>query len=939
MSIRLTSFSDDCIDKLYFWTSGYLSVSQFDELLDKFNDEIAKHYFTKTSENNFIRLFTAVYDRTYLLKDCLFYPHYPGIIISLVSNSNYLTDIAVRNPEYLNWVLATDALNSGFDEHSFESDLRQMLSSYQNLNSKVNLLKSIKRKETLRIGLRDILGIQTLRETTTELSIIAKTLTAILFELCYESIQQKYKIKTIKNKYVLFALGKLGGGELNYSSDIDLMLAFEKNTLISKKIEYFEFLSEVIFLFIDFASSVTDTGFLYRVDFRLRPDGKNSLLCRTLGDTLQYYEIRGEDWERQMLIKTGFISGDKELFEYFINYVQPFVYPHSFSVSPIAQINKLRKITLDHLKDDRSIKLSFGGIRDIEFSLQALQLLNGGKNPDLRTGSSLKAIDALHEAKIISSNEKESLSKSYILYRKIEHFLQLMNDLQTHSIPIEGELLEKLSVHLGFISTNSFVKKVEATKKEVQKFYASILEEDVNSVSSDIEETVINYEDKQRAQRNILFLREGKGILEQRSFDNRTMNLFAEIELPLTEYLVKAGNPDGTLNNLVRIIKASKFPSLWYEACRNKSFLTALLKVAEFSQFSVDLFAEDAQLRELFLSGKSFQVINPVSTELSLKELRFCLAVQFTLGIIEQKDAAQTLSTVLKHRFNILFDEYFSSKKYKSKITAAAMGSFASGEMTFFSDIDLVFISKGCERYSSIQKDVFDFINNLREQLHPFTVDSRLRPEGKTSLIIWDINKYIDYLDKRAQTWELMSLSKLSFLSGSREIFSQLAEAVENRISLAECKSIKKDIYDMRIKLYPKSIGQINNRFHIKKSRGGIVDIEFIIQFLILCSPDLFLNAFGGNVMSLLDLLNNENKLLNDDADSLRDNYLFLKRTELVVQSLFNSGTSLLPVEDKKLELAAYLLGFNSREDFQIKLNKVIKMNSNIYSKIIAGDL
>ncbi len=329
---------------------------------------------------------------------------------------------------------------------------------FKTFNGKVTALRNLKRREFLRIGLMDVYLNEKVERITEELSFLTKSITSILFDLCYKEILLKNKIEKLSNKYCLIALGKLGGNELNYSSDIDLIVFTDKNTLINKRIYYNQIITETVQLFIEQASSISSKGFLYRVDFRLRPDGKNAPLCGTINQYLQYYELRGEDWERQMLIKSDFICGSYNLYKKFYSYLEKFIYPSSFSVSPLVQIKKLKSNIEKRVSEEDNIKLIPGGIRDIEFSVQALQLLNGGKNKSLRTGNTLTAISELNKTKLLSDAETKTFSEAYILYRRIEHYLQLMNNTQTHTIPDSGELLEKVSHHLGFNTSSEFRK-------------------------------------------------------------------------------------------------------------------------------------------------------------------------------------------------------------------------------------------------------------------------------------------------------------------------------------------------------------------------------------------------------------------------------------------------------------------------------------------------
>ncbi len=448
-SKKQSVLSKDFIEKLAEFSAGYLSEQEFEQLIKAFENEAALKYFSHSSESNLLRIITNRYDRILLLQDCIKYPHYVHVLLGISINSNYLTDILVRNPEFFYRIANPSDIKYRLDEEDFLKVIKDTTSVFKSFNAKLNSLKSLKRREILRIGLRDILGLSELKETVFDLSLLARGIASELFSLCYKEVLQKNDINKINHEYCIIALGKLGGNELNYSSDIDLIIIYDKDGKVKEK-QYSEIMNEVALLFIKAATSITDTGYIYRIDFRLRPDGRNSPLCKTYEEFINYYETRGEDWERQMLIKASFLTGNKTLYDKMMNYLSHFIYPSTFFISPQEQIKQLKKNIEKQLSSDENIKLIPGGIRDIEFSVQALQLLNGGRNKTIRTENTLDAIIKLESEKLLSTKEAETLRNAYILYRKIEHYLQLMNDIQTHSIPGKGETLEKLSSFLGF---------------------------------------------------------------------------------------------------------------------------------------------------------------------------------------------------------------------------------------------------------------------------------------------------------------------------------------------------------------------------------------------------------------------------------------------------------------------------------------------------------
>lgn len=938
--------SEEFVKKLAEISAGYLPFDLFDELINFIEAEAAKHFFDRTSESNLLRIISGRFDKASFLNDCIKYPNYLEILISISVNSNYLTDILVRDPENFYWISNPSNLNAKIDQKKFLKSLRDLISSYKTFQTKVNALRAIKRKELLRIGLKDILGISDLNETTEQLSTLAKVISSELFSICYSEILLKNGIrdkKKIKSKYCIIALGKLGGNELNYSSDIDLIIFYDKDQKISilpnqsnsENIikEYFEILIEAIYLFIESASSITSSGFIYRVDFRLRPDGRTSALCGSLQSYLNYYESRGEDWERQMLIKAGFLSGDRNLYDNFINHLSAFIYPGSFSISPVEQIKRLKFNVEKNLSDDKDIKLQAGGIRDIEFSVQALQLINGRRFPEIRTGNTLNAIEKLFEKKLLSEKEKEILNSAYIFYRRIEHYLQLMNDKQTHTIPSKGEILEKLSAYLNFKDHTKFNQEVSKKRKMVRNIFDSIAGEEKHDKKEIKSEFVkIIFENPQKAQKDFEFLREGKGLLGQKQFDQKTIGAFIEIEGALIAYLKKSLNPGLVLQNFVRIIKNSSFPSIWYKEFTDKKFFGIFLNLCEFSQKAVDLFAEDKKLREYFLTRNVFLKINTKSLrELDTKTILFTLSVQFTLGLIKYENVSKILSKFFREKINQTAQQIINSE---TKFFIAAMGSFGSSEMTFASDIDLVFVVKNSNSEIDIQKEFQELLINLKNDFKPFDVDCRLRPEGKNSQLVWELEGYKNYIAKRARTWEFQAFTKLNFITGKIVLFKNFISEIEKAIRLN--KNIRNDIFSMRKKIYPSDLSSLTKIINIRRSRGGTADIEFIVQLILLENPELFKKYRAkGNLKILADLSKNKKykTLL-----VLKNNFNFLKTLELNNQNIFNIASSTVKENVKENEMLAFKMNLESAIKFKKHLIKILKINNSFFEKYFEED-
>ncbi len=910
---------------------GYVDTTLIDNFIYSLEKNLFRFPINSETESNLYRILFSRYDKASFVYNCINYPIYSHLLIAIASSSNYLTDILIKDPEYFYWLTGNSILQSRLEEKSFQKETKKLLSSFNSFEAKLNSLKSLKRKETLRIGVNDILGYADIKTTISELSILAKTLADQLFVACYNHTIKRYKIK---NNYTLIALGKLGGNELNYSSDIDLILIFDKNIMIDNKKEYYELLTETVQLFIESSNTITENGYLYRVDFRLRPDGKSSPLCRTINDTLHYYETRGRDWERQMLIKASYVTGDKKLYKKFIDYLQPFIYPKSFSTSPVKQIKKLKSEIENKLSSDQNIKLVKGGIRDIEFSVQALQLLNGGAIPNIKTGNTLNAIRKLKLNNILSEKEADTFHSAYYLYRKIEHYQQLKNDRQTHEIPTDRSKLYSMSLYLGFRNSIEFETFLLRIRKNVRKVYDSIVNSKTGNADniSVIDEIIFN--DKKNAQRNFEYLESGSGIIKQRQFDIGTTLAFSNIEKVLIKYLKISNNPDKLLNNFVKIIRQVKLPSIWFKELRNKKFAKALFKVCEFSDKIIELLLDNPNLTDIILSKKVLETITIKDIHLyKTQELLLIITIQFTIGKISHRKFSRLLSNHIKLKINEAAKKTSTKNIELNNFLIAAMGSFSINEMTLISDIDLIFITN-LKSNKNITENYFQkFLTEINKQLKPFKCDCRLRPEGKSSQLVWNLDGYNNYLNTRAKFWELQSLCKISFISGNKRIFNKLIKTIEVKINDLDTKLIKKEMIAMRKKMYPVSYSRGKSLFNIKTSHGGLLDIDFIIQFFILSGKISYKNWRGKSLFKILDYLI-KTKRNKNEFKMLRNNLHFLKNLSVANQIVFNSRAYTLPSKKEDEIHLSKFLKFTDVKSFNEELLRVTNSNKIIFNKI-----
>ncbi len=919
--------SEDFYKFLVDSCEGALSPREIEILYNLFVNEASKHFFTSSSEANLIRIINSQFDKRAFLTESLTYNHHIEIIVAIASNSNYLTDILVRNPGYLYQIFDNDYLSTAIKYENLANEINTGLTKYKRFETKVNFLKNIKQRYLLKIAVNDLNG-ESLVKTTDGLSILAKAINYALFELCYTEILNKYEIKSTKRKYCLIALGKLGGNELNYSSDIDLMLFFDKNGKIgNSRKEYYEILEEATQLFIKSATQFTSKGYLYRVDFRLRPDGRHSPLARTLHDTITYYETKGEDWEKQMLIKSGYVCGSEKLYEEFQNFLQPFIYSQALNGNPAKAILRMKK-NIESRSSDANVKLFQGGIRDIEFSVQALQLINGKRIPQLRTPNTLNAINILEQHKLLTGEEAETFRTAYIFYRKIEHFLQLMNDKQTHTLPDNEELFSKMVYFLGFKNKNEFLTKLESFRASVREIFLSITQTDNKETGKSNGIESVKFSDVNRSRRYFTFLQNGTGLLNQKQFDRKTIELFSEIENSLIDYLNSAFLPDKTIENFAKIIEHVKFPSIWYGEFKNEKFFRDFLDICQFSQQTVDILTSNINLGELLLNKFSFlPVERDELNKITLQRLLLILSIQFTLRVIDR----ETFSQLLTEYFHSEISKLIESLNLNYDLFIAGLGSFGIKEMTFNSDIDLIVVAKDVRKIPEVQNIFQVILSEMVQLFKPFKVDFRLRPEGEGSPLVWDIEGYTKYLQNRARVWEFQALTKLDFIWGNRKLYERFKNEVSKSLKNFPIEKILSETKEMYNTLSKQSSGLSGSTTDVKKSKGTLITLDFIVQYLLLKNYWDYKNS-GMNFTGRINFLNTNKLISAEDAKAFLNNYLFLKYLELSIQNIFKTRRSVLPVKENKTRALEHFLNVS---DIKNKLNKVILENVKLHEKYI----
>jgi glutamate-ammonia-ligase adenylyltransferase len=381
-------------------------------------------------------------------------------MLQLFSTSQFFSDLLAKYPDYLDMLRVP--LRSSPNRVELQDTLQAEVDAAFEDSAVLRAFRRFRQRQLLRIGTNDIIRDRPLEEVTRDISRVADMALEVALTIALRTITKRFGEPMTKDgtpaRCVILAFGKHGGKELNYSSDIDLMFLYdEEGATRGKRVQSLgndEFFARVVSEVVRLLSSHTDAGQAYRVDLRLRPEGSRGPLARSLASTLAYYDTLGRTWERQALIKVRPCAGDIRLGEQFLKAIEPFVYRRYLSSGEIQGIKALkRRIEHQACRDgtnDTEVKTGFGGIRDVEFTIQFLQLLNGGDLAEVRQRNTLRAMQALAQVGCLTDQEHGILGDTYRFLRRVEHRLQLMCDLQTHRLPENPEELGRLAQRMGY---------------------------------------------------------------------------------------------------------------------------------------------------------------------------------------------------------------------------------------------------------------------------------------------------------------------------------------------------------------------------------------------------------------------------------------------------------------------------------------------------------
>lgn len=848
---------------------------------------------------------------------------------SLLAGSPFLKGLADRYPDCLTTgpaeiiaavcsVLASEVVSGG-DENVLKQNLR-----------------IARNKAALAIALADLKGQWLLDEVTENLTNVADACLNATINWLLRDAGRQGKLVGLDNDnpafgsgYVVMAMGKHGAHELNFSSDVDLIVLYDPEIApLGENVEPSTFFVRMTKRIVTVMQDVTKDGYTYRVDLRLRPDPRATQVAISFNAALNYYESMGQNWERAAMIKARPVAGDMELGARFLKEIQPFIWRKYLDFAAIAEVHSLKR-QIHAVKGHgeiailgHNVKLGRGGIREIEFFVQTQQLIAGGRNKFLRGIATLDMLDRLAEADWISSQAASDLKDAYRFLRQVEHRIQMVADQQTHQLPGDQQRFDDLAIFSGFADGASFAEKLRTTFELVQKYYDDLFEDSTVeegtgfnfSGDADDEETLLRLQQMGFGQPATISATI-KGWYAGRYRAMRTKvarERLTELLPRLMTALGRSGDPDGAFAAFDRFVSGLPTGIQLFSLLRaNPQFVDLIANILgaaprlaqEMSRRPQML---DAVLEPTFFSelpgkqeiAKTIELAVPATLDFDQvldqcrvvgREQMFRIGVRTLTDTMSPAEAGKAYS----HLAECLIERLLLSVKQDlqdrhgtvdgGQVAIVAMGKLGGKEMTSASDLDLIviydhdedaFTSSGPKQVSPNQ-----YFARLTQRLISaltaptpegvlYEVDMRLRPSGNKGPIATRISSFIDYQENSAWTWEKMALTRARVIAGDAAFKDRVSGAIRTSlVAERDEQTVFRDAADMRKTMLDNK--KPNSPWELKAISGGMVDLEFIIQVMQIINANSKPAVLSQNLLTAIANLASEDVLDQQTANQL----------------------------------------------------------------------
>ncbi|MBW2731071.1 MAG: bifunctional [glutamate--ammonia ligase]-adenylyl-L-tyrosine phosphorylase/[glutamate--ammonia-ligase] adenylyltransferase [Deltaproteobacteria bacterium] len=894
-----------------------------------------------------------------------------------------LSRLIARAPARRLALLYVPSLAQPWGREAMERDLRQRVFEGQSLDELREEICGLRNDHFVRLAGCEF-GATSLEVVGRELADLADACLEVALEASIAAQKKKHGPPLLEGDLpcsaAIIGMGKYGARELNFCSDIDVIFLYASDAGMAGTRSLHEFYAAVCRDVVSLLSEPSAEGYAFRVDLRLRPEGARGPLCNSLGAAESYYEAWGGPYDRLAWLKARHAAGEAGLGESLIATLRPFVFPRALGPEVVEQLRGLsRKIRAElamrHVTDGFDVKLGVGGIRDVEFFVQALQLLHGGRLPALQRRPTLESLEQLLFAGLISDDERTHLADAYDLYRRIEHRLQLYDGRQTHLLPDAGETREHVVAHLGY-EAEAFVSELEQRRGEVSAIYATLDEGDHPEDDQEVLPLLgrdVEREDLARVLLGLGFRQASWAagqieLLKEKPWGplgSRPSPEAERLAIPLFHELRRSPDPDAALGHFVALsLRYGAYRGFWRLFAENPVALRLLCSVLGTSDFLAKILARQPELLDhLLLAGQLTKIAEPtqMASELSRRlalvedaddpEQRFGVLERFhdeqmlRVGLLDiagqfpLERVWQQLSVLaeltLGHVYQAVLQQAVSrygapclADGVPATMAVLGLGKLGGAEMSYGSDLDLIFVYSG-EGQTSGAREVsnHEFFTRVAQRLiraltHAFvrgalySVDARLRPSGSQGTLVVSAQHFKDYNFRQGQLWERQVLIKARCVAGDAALGGDLERWIQHFIFegvAAQARGMPAEIVRLRQRIETELAGENPRFYNLKTGRGGLLDIEFLVQFWQSRGGKELPALRARATLEALEAARAAGVVDDERAKKLDVAYRFLRRLEGRLRVVQGKGEEHLEKEPWSLEVVARRLGYRQQ--------------------------
>ena len=889
------------------------------------------------------------------------------VIAQAIARSLFLRQTLERHPAQVRTLLESRLLSEPTSPDYLQARWNEYLVDVTNEPGLHAALRRFRREAQFRIIWRDLMRWADLPETMAATSAFAEVCIQGALGWLHETACEQYGTPWGKDpvsgseapqSLIVIGMGKLGGCELNVSSDIDLIFAFPGKGETrggGRSLDNQQFFIRLGQRLIQALDQITADGFVFRVDMRLRPYGQSGALALSFAALETYYQDQGRDWERYAMVKSRVVAGDPKAGRVLMESLRPFVYRRYIDFSAFESLRSMKAMISREVRRqglENNIKLGSGGIREIEFVVQAFQLIRGGRDRELQQRELLIILNELEALELLPSQVVNELREAYVFLRNLEHALQGMEDKQTQLLP-EDELSQaRVALIMGFDDWQSCQQGLAQHREKVATHFANIIatEEDEEGAQSSLDEgwfelwlaEVDEVSDTQWLEKNgyedpagslslLANLRDSRTVQTMQTQGRKRLNQFMPV---LLEALTEVESPSETLSRVLQLVEAIlRRTAYMVLLLENPGARTQLVKLCSESPWIARQLAETPLLLDELLNAESLYS-PPARDELqddlrqqmlrisyddlenqmeSLRHFKKAHSLRVaaselkgTLPLMKVSDYLTWIAeVVLDHVVDVAFSNLVARHGYPGRADGASgetdfavigYGKLGGVELGYTSDLDLVFVHNADPQlatdgdkpidnavfYTRLGQRIVHILNAQTPSGQLYEVDMRLRPSGNSGLLVSTLHAFEKYQRNDAWTWEHQALARARGVAGCRETLAAF-EAVRHNIlcQSREKDKLRQEVVEMREKMRT-NLGTPESRreetFHIKHDAGGIVDMEFMVQYLMLAwskdHPEL--TQWSDNIRQMEEL-GRAGVLPVEDAKKLREAYIALR--------------------------------------------------------------